>query len=214
MRNSALINLNTVTAAATAGAPRYFLSSSVCVYRDMAIGEPELTEEDAYPAFPDNEYGWEKLYAERTLLAYARRHGFAARIARFQNCYGPEGTWRGGREKAPAAICRKVAEVEDVDDMVDGIVTLAGSELEGPANIGNSEYVTVDELVQTVIRASGKTVRVKHVDGPVGVRSRNFSHRRIESLGWRARVSLAEGITRTYEWIEGQVQATAARSSG
>ncbi len=113
LRNSVLINVNMVDAAAAAGVRRYFYSSSVCVYRDMVPGEPELREEDAYPAHPDNEYGWEKLYSERVLLAHARRYGFAARIARFQNCYGPEGTWTGGREKAPAAICRKVAEVED-----------------------------------------------------------------------------------------------------
>src|SRR5256886_13716758 len=113
MRNSALININMIHAAARAGIKRYFFSSSVCIYRDMQPGEPELTEEGAYPALPDNEYGWEKLYAERTAMAFGRKYGIAVRIARFQNCYGPEGTWRGGREKAPAAICRKVAEAAD-----------------------------------------------------------------------------------------------------
>jgi nucleoside-diphosphate-sugar epimerase len=231
MRNSALINLNMINAAAAAGVLRYFFSSSVCIYRDMAVGEPELTEDDAYPAIPDNEYGWEKLYAERTALAYGRRYGIDVRIARFQNCYGPEGTWRGGREKAPAAICRKVAEAPDggtievwgdgsavrsytyVDDMVAGIYTLTQSELEGPTNIGSSEYVTVDELVNTVVRASGKAVRIEHVDGPVGVQSRNFSHARIRSLGWRSGYSLEDGITPTYLWIGEQVQLKAATHS-
>jgi nucleoside-diphosphate-sugar epimerase len=228
MRNSALVNLNMINAAATAGASRYFFSSSVCIYRDMAPGEPELTEADAYPAIPDNEYGWEKLYAERTAMAYGRRYGFDVRIARFQNCYGPEGTWRGGREKAPAAICRKVAEALDggtievwgdgsavrsytyVDDMVEGIYTLAQSNLEGPTNIGSSEYVTVDELVGIVIKASGKTLEVEHVRGPVGVRSRNFSHDRISSLGWASHFSLDEGVARTYPWINEQVRRASA----
>src|SRR5207244_289048 len=115
MRNNALINLNMIDAAARKGIKRYFFSSSVCIYRDMRPGEPELKEAEAYPALPDNEYGWEKLYAERVALAYGRKHGMDVRIARFQNCYGPEGTWTGGREKAPAAICRKVAEAADGD---------------------------------------------------------------------------------------------------
>src|SRR5215813_302003 len=174
MRHSALINLNLPQAAVDAGVSRYFLSSSVCVYRDMAVGDPELTEEDAYPAHPDNEYGWEKLFAERVLQAYGRRYGLTVRIARFQNCYGPEGTWTGGREKAPAAICRKVAEADDggavevwgdgsairsyvyVDDLVDGVIRLTQSDLERPANIGTAEYVSVEQLVNTVIAISGK----------------------------------------------------------
>ncbi len=171
MRNSALINVNMPQAAAEAGIKRYFLSSSVCIYRDMAIGEAEMSEDEAYPAHPDNEYGWEKLFAERVAFAYGRRYGMAVRVARFQNCYGPEGTWTGGREKAPAAICRKVAEADDggfievwgdgtavrsytyVDDLVDGIVRLMRSDLEVPANIGSPEYVSVRELVDTVIGA-------------------------------------------------------------
>ncbi len=116
MRNSALINIHMIHRRGDAGVKRYFFSSSACVYRDMKADEPELTEEDAYPALPDNEYGWEKLYAERMAMAYGRRYGMAVRIARFQNCYGPEGTWRGGREKAPAALCRKIAEAEDGGD--------------------------------------------------------------------------------------------------
>ena len=231
MRNSMLVNLNMIEAAASLGVPRYFFSSSVCIYRDMVPGEPELTEDDAYPAQPDNEYGWEKLYSERTLLASARRHGFAARIARFQNCYGPEGTWDGGREKAPAAICRKVAEAEDggrievwgdgtairsytyVDDMVDGVRRLMDSDLEGPANIGSPEYVSVQELVDTVTAVARKRVDVKFVSGPVGVQSRNFSNARIYSTGWRPRFSLRDGIARTYPWIARQVERARAQRS-
>jgi len=186
------------------------------VYRDMAAGEPELREEQAYPAQPDNEYGWEKLYAERVAMANGRRHNMTVRIARFQNCYGPEGTWTGGREKAPAAICRKVAEAEDgssievwgdgtairsytyVDDMVDGIRTLMDSSLQGPTNIGLPEYVSVKQLVDVVTDVAKKRVNAKYVQGPVGVQSRNFSNERIYSTGWKPRVSLREGIRRTY----------------
>jgi nucleoside-diphosphate-sugar epimerase len=228
MRNNALINITMIDAAARGGVARYFFSSSVCIYRDMQPGEPPLTEDEAYPALPDNEYGWEKLYAERTALAFARKYGIAVRIARFQNCYGPEGTWMGGREKAPAAICRKVAEAEDggtievwgdgtairsytyVDDMVDGIYRLTESSIAEPANIGNPEYVSVTHLVQTVAAAAGKTIRIKYVDGPVGVHSRNFSNERIYTTGWRARYPLKAGIAQTYPWVQAQVQAQRA----
>jgi nucleoside-diphosphate-sugar epimerase len=224
MRNSALININMIHATAEADVGRYFFSSSVCIYRDMAVGESELTEDDAVPAQPDNEYGWEKLYAERMAQAYSRRYGFPVRIARFQNCYGPEGTWTGGREKAPAAICRKVAVAAEggtievwgtgsairsytyVDDMVAGIYALMQSDLEGPTNIGTSEYVTVAELVDTVMEVSGKHLQIRYVDGPVGVQSRNFSHARIESLGWKPRYPLYDGILKTYLWVEQQVK--------
>jgi len=224
LHNNALINIHMTHAAAEMGVSRYFFSSSVCVYRDMQPGEPALTEDDAIPANPDNEYGWEKLYAERVAMAYGRRYPMKVRIARFENCYGPEGTWRGGREKAPAAICRKVAMAEDggtikvwgdgtairnytyVDDLIEGIYLLMQSDLEGPVNIGGEEYVTVDELVRTVIEVSGKKIHVKYVPGPVGVHARNFSKARIKSLGWEAKVSLKEGIERTYAWIEEQVR--------
>jgi nucleoside-diphosphate-sugar epimerase len=223
MRNSALINLNVMAATAEARVPRYFLSSSVCVYRDMQLGEPALSEEQAYPAQPDNEYGWEKLYAERTALAHGRRYGMEVRIARFQNCYGPEGTWDGGREKAPAAICRKVALAEDagrievwgdgsavrsytyVDDMVDGIRRLVESDIQGPVNIGSPEYVSVTDLVETVADIAGKRIEIVNVDGPVGVHSRNFSNERIYATGWRPRFSLRDGIEPTYSWIADQV---------
>lgn len=225
MHNNALINIHMTHQAQEMGVPRYFFSSSVCVYRDMQPGEPEMSEDEAIPAHPDNEYGWEKLYAERMAMAYARNRGMTVRIARFQNCYGPEGTWTGGREKAPAAICRKIAEVEDggtievwgdgtairsytyVDDMVDGIYMLMQSDLEGPVNIGCPQYVSVNELVATVAEVAGKTIQVKHVEGPVGVQSRNFSNERIYSIGWRARYYLKDGIARTYPWIEAQVRA-------
>lgn len=232
MYNSALVNLNMTRSAASGGVDRYFFSSSVCIYRDMQAGEPELTEEQAYPANPDNEYGWEKLYAERVAKAYGRRFGMKVRIARFQNCYGPEGTWAGGREKAPAALCRKVAEAEQggtievwgdgtairsytyVDDMVDGIYRLMRSDIEEPANIGSEQYVSVDGLIDAIAEVSGKTFKIKYVDGPVGVQSRNFSNARIYTTGWRARFSLKDGIGRTYPWIEEQVKATAASGAG
>jgi nucleoside-diphosphate-sugar epimerase len=247
MRNSALINNHMIDAATKTGVGRYFFSSSVCVYRDMEPGEPPLAEDDAYPAMPDNEYGWEKLYAERMALAYARHYPIQVRVARFQNCYGPEGTWRGGREKAPAAICRKVAMAEDggtipvwgdgtairaytyIDDLVEGVYMLMQADPEGHpelvartepsrserrggllAIIGSEEYVTVDELVQTVIDVSGKEIHVQHVEGPVGVQARNFSKARMYSLGWQTKVPLREGIARTYYWIEEQVKAQQA----
>jgi GDP-D-mannose 3',5'-epimerase len=219
-----LINIHMTRTAATMGIPRYFFSSSVCVYRDMQPGEPEMTEDEAIPANPDNEYGWEKLYAERMAMAYARRYGMNVRIARFQNCYGPEGTWTGGREKAPAAMCRKVAEAEDggtievwgdgsavrsytyVDDTVEGVYMLMQSDLHGPVNIGSEEDATVDELCSTIAEVSGKEVVFKHVEGPVGVQSRNFSNARIYSIGWRPKHSLQDGIAKTYPWIEEQVK--------
>jgi GDP-D-mannose 3',5'-epimerase len=225
MRNSALINIHMTHAAAQSGVKRYFFSSSACVYRDMEPDEPEMHEDEAYPAFPDNEYGWEKLYAERMAMAYGRRFGMAVRIARFQNTYGPEGTWRGGREKAPAAMCRKIAEVADggeievwgdgtavraytyIDDLLDGILLLMHSSLENGVNIGRREYVSVDQLVRAVAEVAGKHIRIKHVPGPVGVKARNFRNDRISRIGWRSIVSLKEGISRTYPWIKAQVEA-------
>jgi GDP-D-mannose 3',5'-epimerase len=226
LRNNALINIHMVHNAAELGIKMYFFSSSVCVYCDMQPGDNELTEDEAIPANPDNEYGWEKLYAERIAMAYGRRYGMKVRVARFENCYGPFGTWRGGREKAPAAICRKVAETKDggvidiwgngtavrnftyVDDLIDGVFRLMHSDFEEPINIGTSEYVTIDELVDTVIIISGKKIAKKYVEGPVGVQSRNFSKKRILSLGWEPKVSLTEGLTHTYRWIKEQVRAS------
>jgi nucleoside-diphosphate-sugar epimerase len=224
MHNNVLINTHMIHNAVKASVERYFFSSSVCVYKDMQPGDPELYEDDVIPAEPDNEYGWEKLYAERMALAYARNKGIKTRVARFQNTYGPEGTWQGGREKAPAAISRKVAQAENggaievwgdgtairsytyVDDLVRGIYLLMQSDLEVPANIGSTEYVSVDELAQIVIDVSGKDLGIKHVDGPVGVQSRNFSNERINSLGWRHEYSLLDGMRITYKWVEEQVR--------
>jgi GDP-D-mannose 3', 5'-epimerase len=223
MHNSVLINVHMTHNAALMGVPRYFFSSSVCVYRDMKPGEPEMTEAQAIPAHPDNEYGWEKLYSERMAMAYGRHYKMAVRIARFQNCYGAEGTWTGGREKAPAALCRKVAEMEEggaidvwgdgtavrsythVDDMVRGIYMLMHSDLEGAVNIGCPQYVSVDELARVVAKVAGKKIHINHVKGPVGVQSRNFSNERIYSTGWKAEVLLEEGIRRTYPWVAEQV---------
>ena len=224
MRNNALININLPHCAALLGITRYFFSSSVCIYRDMQRGEPELREEDAYPALPDNEYGWEKLYAERIALTHGRHSGMQIRIARFQNCYGPLGAWTGGREKAPAALCRKVAEASDgdtieiwgdgsavraytyVSDMVDAVFRLMNSEINEPANIGTPEYVSVNDLVALISKVAGKKIKVNSIAGPVGVQSRNFSNERIFSAGWRPRVSLEEGIGQLYRWVESQVQ--------
>jgi GDP-D-mannose 3',5'-epimerase len=228
MRNSALINIHMTHNAWKMGVLRYFFSSSVCVYRDMQPGEPEMSEAEAIPANPDNEYGWEKLYAERMALAYERNRGMQVRIARFQNCYGPEGTWRGGREKAPAALCRKIAAIQDggtikvwgdgtavrsytyVQDMVDGIYMLMHSDLHSAVNIGCPQYVSVDELAYTIAEAAGKKIHIDHVEGPVGVQSRNFSNERIYSIGWQARHYLKDGIAETYPWIEAQVKTALA----
>ena len=229
LHNSALINLNVLQAAAEAGVDRYFLASSVCVYRDMAPGEAALSEQDAYPGAPDNEYGWEKLYAERSVAAFGREYGFQARIARFQNCYGPEGTWDGGREKAPAALCRKVAQALQarsnvvevwgdgtavrsfiyVDDLVAGIRLLTDSDQSEPTNIGTREYLTVADLLQQVAAVAGGAITPKWVPGPVGVQSRNFTNDKIEQLGFEPQHSLAQGLALTYPWIAEQVSATA-----
>ncbi|MFC1497312.1 NAD-dependent epimerase/dehydratase family protein [Verrucomicrobiota bacterium] len=222
MYNSILINIHMIHNSAKVGVKRYFFSSSACVYRDMAVDEPELAEEEAYPAMPDNEYGWEKLYTERMALTYGRHFDMAVRIARFQNCYGPEGTWTGGREKAPAALSRKIAETEDngtievwgdgtasraytyVEDMVDGIYMLMQSDHGDPINIGRREYVSVDELVNVIADVAGKKINIRHIEGPVGVKARNFQNDKIHELGWKSRFSLKEGISQTYPWVAEQ----------
>ena len=226
MTNNALINLHMVNAASRARVGRYFYSSSACVYRDQPIGGTELGEDDAYPALPDNEYGWEKLYAERVALAFARNRDLEVRVARFQNCYGPQGTWCDGREKAPAAICRKVAMAADggeidvwgdgtavrpyiyVKDLVEGVYALMQSDIREPTNIGCNELISVKDLVETVARVAGKQVRINWVPGPVGVRARYHSTARIRSTGWRTWYSMEDGIRETYPWIKEQVDAT------
>lgn len=226
MHNSALININMAYIAIKEfKVSRFFFSSSVCVYRDMKMGEKAISEEDAIPANPDNEYGWEKLYAERTYQAFARKYGTKVRIARFQNCYGPEGTWKGGREKAPAAISRKIAEVKEnsgeievwgdgkarrvfvyIKDLLEGVYKLMHSNIESSVNIGPMEDVSVDDLVKIITKISGKKIKIKHIEGPVGVMARNFSNKKITSLGWKPKYSLEEGIKETYPWIEKQVK--------
>jgi len=226
LTNNVLININMTRASAEIGVGKYFFSSSVCVYRNMKPGEPKLYEEDAYPALPDNEYGWEKLYSERVLLAYGRRYGMNVRIARFENCFGPEGTWRGGREKAPAAICRKVAiaklKGEDfievwgdgsairnyiyIDDLINAVYILMQSNVQEPVNIGTEEYISVKELVDLVFEIAGVNLKIKWVPGPVGVESRNFSHEKIYSLGFKPQYTIKKGLEITYKWIEEQVK--------
>lgn len=223
MINSALINIYMTQESARLGAGRYFFSSSACIYPDMDADDEFITEEEAYPALPDNEYGWEKLYSERIAQTFGRRTDMVVRIARFQNCYGPFGTWRGGREKAPAALSRKIASIESgggievwgdgtamrsytyVDDMVSGILMLMESDLEMPVNIGSDEFVSVNTLVDTISRVSGKEVQVKHIEGPVGVQARNHSFEKIRSIGWEARYSLEDGMRITYDWVQEQV---------
>ncbi len=226
LTNNVLININMTKISAKMEIPRYFFSSSVCIYRDMKPGESPLSEENAYPAFPDNEYGWEKLYSERVALAYGKRYGMNVRIARFQNCFGPEGTWQGGREKAPAAICRKVAEAKlngldeievwgdgtairnyiYVDDLVNAVYMLMHSDIQEPVNIGTEEYISVKELVDMVCEIAEKNLKIKWVPGPVGVQSRNFSHEKIRSLDWKPKYTIKEGLAITYKWIEEQVR--------
>lgn len=230
LRNNALIDIHLVHTAATLGVKRYFFSSSVCVYRDMEAGEKALTEEDAIPAHPDNEYGWEKLYAERVAQAYAKKYGLEVRIARSQNTYGPLNPWTGGREKAPAAICRKVAEAPEggtievwgdgtairsytyVDDLINGIYLLMQSDLREPVNIGSPEYVSVKSLVETVIKTSGKHIQVRYVPGPIGVQSRNFSNEKIYAIGWEPQYALEDGIQLLYPWIAQQVDLKQAQA--
>jgi nucleoside-diphosphate-sugar epimerase len=235
MHDNSLINMHMTHSAAEAGVGKYFFSSSACVYPDQNDDEPELSEAQAEPMRPDNEYGLEKLWSERVLRAYGRKFPMAIRVGRFQNCFGPECAWRGGREKAPAAICRKVAEAPDggaieiwgdgsamraytyVTDMLDGIRVLMtartigtaehpGAAMALPFNIGRREYVSVDQLAKLVIEISGKDLSIFHADGPVGVQNRGFRTDRIEALGWTSKVSLKEGLTQTYLCVEGQLR--------
>jgi len=222
LTNNALININMIKAATEAKVARYFYSSSVCVYRDVKQGET-LDESDAYPANPDNEYGWEKLYSERVVEAYGRQFNTKVRVARFQNVYGPECTWDGGREKAPAAICRKAIRAQDgdsvevwgdgsamrnfvyINDLVDGVIKLMRSDLEGPTIIGTYDEVTVEKLTDTVISISGKEIEKKYIDGPVGVANRSFSKDKIMSIGWQPKMKFKAGMKITYEWIQKQI---------
>jgi GDP-D-mannose 3',5'-epimerase len=231
MTNNALINIYMILETSKlAKYPIYFFSSSVCVYQDMKIGDPPISEEKAYPALPDNEYGWEKLYSERLIQAFHRKYKIPIRIARFHTTYGPEANWEGGREKAADALCRKAALSPDggylevwgngkqvrlfnyIDDLISGIRALIRSDINEPTNIGGEEYVTVDDLAKAVIKASGKKLTIKHIKGPVGVESRNFSYKRIYSTGWKSKFSLIEGIRIHYKWVREQVEKKYGKS--
>lgn len=231
MRNSALINLNVLNSAVKAGLHSVFYSSSACIYPEynqLDPDNPNCSEDSAYPAAPDSEYGWEKLFSERLYLAYNRNHAMRNRVARYHNIFGPEGTWTGGREKVPAAMCRKVAEAEDngsievwgdglqtrsflfVDECIEGTLRLMRSEHEGPFNIGSEEMISINDLARMVIEISGKSLEVRNIDGPLGVRGRNSDNRLIrKQLGWAPSYPLRDGIERTYDWISQQVKQLA-----
>jgi nucleoside-diphosphate-sugar epimerase len=227
MHNSALINLNILEACRKCPPNRVFYSSSACVYPEYNQLEPDsptTAENTVYPAEPDSEYGWEKLFSERMYLAYARNFGMAVRIARYHNVFGPEGTWNDGKEKAPAAICRKVAEAADggsieiwgdglqtrsflyIDECLEGSVRLMRSNWSGPVNIGSDQMVSINELAAMAMQIAGKHLAIKHIAGPLGVRGRNSDNRLIaEKLGWSPSRPLREGLVKTYAWIEAQV---------
>jgi GDP-D-mannose 3',5'-epimerase len=227
MHNSAMINLNVAKEAVEQKVKRIFYSSSACMYPEhnqLDPNNPNCEESSAYPANPDSEYGWEKLFSERMFLAFARNYGLQVRIARFHNIFGPQGTWKGGKEKAPAAMCRKVAETPDggeievwgdgsqtrsflyVDECIEGIVRLTRSDFEGPVNIGSEEIITINDLAKMAIYISGKNITIKNIEGPTGVRGRNSDNKLIqEKLGWAPDYPLIIGLERTYNWINKQV---------
>ena len=226
MHNSALCNLNMLHAAQQAGVKKIFYSSSACMYPEYNQLDPEnpkCSEESAYPAAPDSEYGWEKLFSERLYLTYQRNLGITVKVARFHNIFGPQGTWKGGREKAPAAICRKVIEAEDggtieiwgdgkqtrsflyVEECVEGVRRLMESDFSGPVNIGSEEMISINDFAKLIAEISGKNIIIKNIPGPEGVRGRNSDNALIqEKLGWAPSHSLREGITKTYHWIAEQ----------
>ncbi len=229
MHNSATINLNIAHYGQQAGIKKIFYSSSACMYPAYNQEDPEnpnCKEDSAYPAAPDSEYGWEKLFSERLYLAYNRNYGLNVRIARFHNIFGPEGTWTGGKEKAPAAMCRKVAMATDggeieiwgdgkqtrsflyIDECLEGVRRLMNQdEFLGPVNIGSDEMVTINQLAEMTAEIAGKKINLKHIDGPLGVRGRNSDNTLIkEKLGWAPGKTLRDGLERTYAWIAEQVQ--------
>jgi nucleoside-diphosphate-sugar epimerase len=231
MHNSALINLNVSSVARENGSARTFYSSSACVYPAHNQNDPDnpiCGEDSAYPANPDSDYGWEKLFSERLYLAGNCNYAAQNRIARYHNIFGPEGTWNGGREKAPAAICRKVAEASNngsidiwgdghqtrsflyIDECIEGTLRLTRSSFEGPLNVGSQEMVTLNQLVDLVSDIAGKTLHKNHIAGPLGVRGRNSDNTLIaEKLGWKPSQPLKIGLEKTYAWIESQVHAAA-----
>ena len=229
MHNSATINLNIAELSHQMGVKKVFYSSSACVYPEynqLDPDNPKCSEESAYPAAPDSEYGWEKLFSERLFLSYSRNCGLEVRVARFHNIYGPQGTWTGGREKAPAAMCRKVAETPEsgtievwgdgvqtrsflyIDDCVDAVRMLMESDFTGPVNIGSEEMISINNLAKLVMEIAGKDQSIKNIPGPQGVRGRNSDNKIIEEkLGWKPKFTLKEGLTKTYKWVDAQVQA-------
>jgi nucleoside-diphosphate-sugar epimerase len=240
MHNSSQINLNLLDAltkkaeSSKTSHPTVFYSSSACIYPEgiqTSSKEVDLREELAYPANPDSEYGWEKLFSERLFFAYPRNYGIPVRVARFHNVYGPMGTYKGGKEKAPAAICRKVAQAEGngeieiwgdgnqtrsflyIDDCVEAVRRFVGqSEHQGPINIGSEEMISINDMAGLVMTIAGKKLTVRHIDGPLGVRGRNSNNdlaRKV--LGWDYETSLQEGLTRTYDWISGKIEETQAQ---
>jgi nucleoside-diphosphate-sugar epimerase len=226
MHNSATINLNVLERGTEAGVTRFFYSSSACIYPErnqLDPDNPDCSEASAYPAAPDSEYGWEKLFSERLYFAFARNYGVTVRVARYHNIFGPEGSWSDGREKAPAALCRKVAAAPDggeieiwgdgsqtrsflfIDECIEATLRLTRSDFAGPVNIGSEEMVSIDQFAQLIMQIAGKTLTVRHVPGPTGVRGRNSDNRLIrEKLNWAPSLALAVGLTKTYRWIEQQ----------
>jgi GDP-D-mannose 3',5'-epimerase len=227
MHNSAMINLNVAEWAVKHKVKRVFYSSSACMYPEhnqLDPDNPNCEESSAYPANPDSEYGWEKLFSERLFLAFARNYGLQVRIARFHNIFGPQGTWKGGKEKAPAAMCRKVAETPEggeievwgdgqqtrsflyIDECINGILRLTRSDFEGPVNIGSEEIITINDLAKMAIEISGKNITIKNIPGPTGVRGRNSDNKLIqEKLDWVPNYPLIVGMENTFKWINKQV---------
>lgn len=228
MHNSGTINLNMVERCRITRVKKIFYSSSACIYpkyNQEDPNNPRCSEDSAYPALPDSEYGWEKLFSERLYFAYCKNYGMEVHIARFHNIFGPEGAWNDGREKAPAAICRKVAEAKDgteieiwgdgkqtrsflyIDECLEGVKRLMESDFLGPVNIGSEEMVTINQLAEVIMDIAGKTLKTKHINGPQGVRGRNSDNRLIkERLRWEPSQPLRAGLEKTYKWIEEQVK--------
>ncbi len=229
MHNSATINLNVVESGRMAGVSRFFYSSSACIYpayNQMDPDDPKCSEDSAYPAEPDSEYGWEKLFSERLYFAYMRNHGITVRVGRFHNIFGPQGTWRGGREKSPAALCRKIIETPEggsievwgdgkqtrsflyVDECVEAIRRMMEGSFEGPLNIGSEEMVSINELAHTIMQIANKPLTINNVPGPLGVRGRNSDNRLIrEKLQWEPSLPLRTGLAKTYDWIKAEIAA-------
>lgn len=229
LHNSAIINLNIAKQCVESKVDKVFYSSSACAYPErnqLDPDNPNCIESSAYPADPDSEYGWEKLFSERIYLAFARNYGLNVRIARYHNIYGPHGTWDGGREKAPAAICRKVARAENnssievwgpgtqtrsflyVDECVEGTIRLMNSDFEGPVNLGSDRMISILDFTKMIIKMSGKSLSISHIEGPVGVAGRNSENTLIkEKLGWSPSNDLESGISKTYKWILNEVKS-------